>query len=164
MKKIVVLFISICSILMFGTAIVCAADTGSTAVTTEVPDYHTITVTAERSVKVIYNGKQVENSFLVERLSQPVIQFQIDDGYTIKSVLLNGEDITSGIHDGYYTFDPVYEDKSLNIIVESSEQPSESPSGAVLTGEDCRMLMLLFIVLFISGGIVLCTLKKRKIK
>ncbi len=164
MKKIVILFISICSILIFGTSFVYAEDTGSTAVTTEVPAYHTITVTEESSVKVIYNGKQVENSFLAERLSQPVIQIQTDNGYKIKSVLLNGEDITSKIHDGYYTFDPVYEDQSLNIIVESFEQSSDSSGGTVPTGEDCSMLIPLFIVLIISGGIVLCTLKKRKIK
>lgn len=177
MKKIVVLLISICSILVFDTSFVYAEDKGSTAVATEVPAYHTITVTAESSVKIIYNGEQVKDSFRVERLSQPVIQLQTDDGYKIKAVFLNGKDITSEIHDGYYTFEPVYEDKSLDITVEKIEQPSEpsdisvTPSkpsensgGSVLTGEDCSMLIPLFIVLLTSGGIVLCISKKRRIK
>ena len=177
MKKIAVLLISIFSILVFGTSLVYADDKGNTAVTTEVPAYHTITINAESSVKIIYNGEQVKDSFRVERLSQPVISIQPDDGYKIKAVFLNSKDITSEIHNGDYTFDPVYEDKSLNITVEKIEQssepsdisvspskPSESSGGSVLTGDDCSMLITLFIALLASGGIVLFTSKKRKIK
>ncbi len=151
------------------------SENAETLVTAEVPDYHKITVSVEGSGTVIYNGVQVDEYFSAERLSRPKIEIRVENGYAIKKVYLNNKDITSNIVDGFYTFEPVYEDKTLNIITEYIGQPSEQPNvseisaesssgGVVITGDSIIPLMMFLLMALISAVTILLVSKSGKRK
>ena len=88
----------------------------NTVISVTVPDSHKITVTAENA-KVFYEGVSGEE-FIVERLSEPRLLIRAESGKVIKSVMINGEDITEELHGGYLDLAPVYEDKVLTVTTE----------------------------------------------
>lgn len=98
---------------------------GEATIGTEVPDSHNITITVTGNADVTVNGKE-GSEFEVERLSEPVIKIKAKDGEKITKVLLNGEDITDKLVDGKLTLDPIYEDKALDIQVETEALPVDS--------------------------------------
>ena len=88
----------------------------NTVISVTVPDSHKITVTAD-SARVFYEGVSGD-SFTVERLSTPRLLFRAESGKVIKTVMLNGEDVTAELHGGYLDLAPVYEDKVLTVTTE----------------------------------------------
>jgi hypothetical protein len=98
---------------------------GEATIGTVVPDSHKITITVTGNADVTVNGKE-GSEFEVERLSEPVIKIKAKDGEKITKVLLNGEDITDKLVDGKLTLDPIYEDKALDIQVETEALPVDS--------------------------------------
>ena len=98
---------------------------GEATIGTEVPDSHKITITVTGNADVTVNSKE-GSEFEVERLSEPVIEIKAKDGEKITKVLLNGEDITDKLVDGKLTLDPIYEDKALDIQVETEALPVDS--------------------------------------
>lgn len=98
---------------------------GEATIGTVVPDSHNITITVTGNANVTVNGKE-GSEFDVERLSEPVIKITAKDGEKITKVLLNGEDITDKLVDGKLTLDPIYEDKALDIQVETEALPVDS--------------------------------------
>ena len=98
---------------------------GEATIGTVVPDSHNITITVTGNANVTVNGKE-GSEFDVERLSEPVIKITAKDGEKITKVLLNGEDITDKLIDGKLTLDPIYEDKALDIQVETELLPVDS--------------------------------------
>ena len=98
---------------------------GEATIGTEVPDSHNITITVTGNANVTVNGKE-GSEFEVERLSEPVIEIKAKDGEKITKVTLNGEDITDKLVDGKLTLDPIYEDKALDIQVETEALPVDS--------------------------------------
>ena len=92
------------------------AEETNTVISVTVPDSHKITVTAD-SARVFYEGVSGD-SFTVERLSTPRLLFRAESGKVIKTVMLNGEDVTAELHGGYLDLAPVYEDKVLTVTTE----------------------------------------------
>ena len=90
----------------------------TTVISVTVPDSHKITVTAE-SAKVFYEGLSGEE-FTVGRLERPRLLIRAESGKVIKSVMLNGEDVTDLLHGGYLDLAPVYEDKVLTVTTEDA--------------------------------------------
>ena len=88
----------------------------TTVISVTVPDTHKITVTAD-SATVFYEGGSGEE-FTVGRLSEPRLLIRAESGKVIKSVMLNGEDVTDLLHGGYLDLAPVYEDKVLTVTTE----------------------------------------------
>ena len=88
----------------------------NTVISVTVPDSHKITVTAENA-KVFYEGVSGEE-FTAERLSEPRLLIRAESGKVIKSVMLNGEDVTAFLHGGYLDLAPVYEDKVITVTTE----------------------------------------------
>ena len=88
----------------------------TTVISVTVPDSHKITVTAD-NVKVFYDGVSGEE-FTVGRLSQPRLLIRAESGKVIKSVMINGEDVTEELHGGYLDLAPVYEDKVITVTTE----------------------------------------------
>ncbi len=88
----------------------------TTVISVTVPDTHKITVSAENA-KVFYEGVSGD-SFTVERLSTPRLLIRAESGKVIKTVMLNGEDVTDLLHGGYLDLAPVYEDKVLTVTTE----------------------------------------------
>ena len=98
---------------------------GEATIGTEVPDSHEIIITVKGNVDLTLNGKS-GTEFEVERLSEPTLEIKAKDGEKITKVTLNGEDITDKLVDGKLTLDPIYEDKTFDIQVETEELPADS--------------------------------------
>ena len=88
----------------------------TTVISVTVPNSHKITVTAENA-KVFYEGVSGEE-FIVERLSEPRLLIRAESGKVIKSVMINGEDVTEELHGGYLDLEAVYEDKVIAVTTE----------------------------------------------
>ncbi|MGN0523935.1 MAG: carboxypeptidase-like regulatory domain-containing protein [Eubacterium sp.] len=131
MKKIASLLLCLC--LVFSLPTVAFAQTvessGDAVISASVPDTHKITVSAD-GADVLFNGA-TQYSFAVERLSQPTLIIRAESGKSVKQVLLNGVDITSQIKGGYYTLEPVYEDKTLTVITEDEAVVPQSKTYTV---------------------------------
>ena len=119
MKKITALllcFLTLCTCSVTAFAAEPEAEETNTVISVTVPDSHKITVTAENA-KVFYEGVSGEE-FIVERLSEPRLLIRAESGKVIKSVMINGEDVTEELHGGYLDLDAVYEDKEITVTAE----------------------------------------------
>lgn len=117
MRKITTLLLS----LLLLCSIPLAAFALDRVITTTVPDGHTITVTTD-GADVFCNG-QKDNQFTVDRLSEPTLLIRAVSGKAITQIDLNGEDITDQVKGGYYTLEPIYENKSLTIVTKDAPTP-----------------------------------------
>ena len=109
-------FLTLCTCSVTAFAAEPEAEETNTVISVTVPDSHKITVTAENA-KVFYDGVSGEE-FAVERLSTPRLLIRSESGKVIKSVMINGEDVTEEIHGGYLDLAPVYEDKEITVTTE----------------------------------------------
>ena len=119
MKKLTALllcFLLLCTCSVTAFAAEPEAEETNTVISVTVPDSHKITVTAENA-KVFYEGVSGD-SFTVERLSTPRLLIRAESGKVIKSVMINGEDVTEELHGGYLDLDAVYEDKEITVTTE----------------------------------------------
>lgn len=119
MKKITALllcFLLLCTCSVTAFAAEPEAEETNTVISVTVPDSHNITVTAD-SARVFYEGVSGD-SFTVERLSTPRLLIRAESGKVIKTVMLNGEDVTAELHGGYLDLAPVYEDKVITVTTE----------------------------------------------
>lgn len=119
MKKLTALllcFLTLCMCSVTAFAAEPEAEETNTVISVTVPDSHKITVTADNA-KVFYDGVSGEE-FTVGRLSQPRLLIRAESGKVIKSVMINGEDVTEELHGGYLDLDAVYEDKVLTVTTE----------------------------------------------
>jgi len=125
MKKLTVLllcFLLLCTCSVTAFAAEPEDKVTTTVISVTVPDTHKITVAAENA-KVFYEGISGD-SFAVERLSTPRLLIRAESGKVIKTVMLNGVDVTAELHGGYLDLTPVYEDK---VITVTTEDESVSP-------------------------------------
>ena len=125
MKKLTALllcFLLLCTCSVTAFAAEPEAEETNTVISVTVPDSHKITVTAD-SARVFYEGVSGD-SFTVERLSTPRLLIRAESGKVIKTVMLNGVDVTAELHGGYLDLTPVYEDK---VITVTTEDESVSP-------------------------------------
>ena len=119
MKKITALllcFLLLCTCSVTAFAAEPEAEETNTTISVTVPNSHKITVSAENA-KVFYEGVSGEE-FIVERLSELRLLIRAESGKVIKSVMINGEDVTEELHGGYLDLDAVYEDKALTVTTE----------------------------------------------
>ncbi|MGN1250384.1 MAG: hypothetical protein ACI4XW_09945 [Candidatus Spyradocola sp.] len=106
----------------------------SATISTTVPGTHTITV-IEDGADVFCDGSSAD-PFTVERLSQPKLLIRAQAGREIEKVTLNGVDITDQIKGGYYTLEPIYEDKEL--VVTTKEAPIDQGKTYTVQGKVLR--------------------------
>lgn len=114
MKRITV---ALCALVLMSLLLspVCAfAESDSTIIAVTVPSTHTITISSDNA-EVTYNGEVVTETE-VPRLSEFVLNIEVDDGYTVERVELNGEDVTACYSDGVLTLDGVNADGTLAVI------------------------------------------------
>ena len=124
-------FLTLCTCSVTAFAAEPEAEETNTVISVTVPDSHTITVTAD-SAKVFYEGVSGEE-FIVERLSEPRLLIRAESGKVIKSVMINGEDITEELHGGYLDLAPVYEDKVITVTTE--DEPVASKETYTVKGK-----------------------------
>ncbi len=120
------------AVLLLFPASAFAADTGSAAgtqstISTTVPDSHNIRVEKTHATVAFEDEETqdeegISDNFTVDRFSEPKIQIEAEKGWKIKSILLNDQDVTDKLEDGYLTLEPVYEDMTL--VVETEENTS----------------------------------------
>ncbi|MBS5480190.1 MAG: carboxypeptidase regulatory-like domain-containing protein [Clostridiales bacterium] len=120
MRKITSLLLML--LLLFGMSTTAYA--ADVSISTAVPDSHTLTVTADHA-QVFCQG-QAGGRFEIGRLSEPTLLIRPENGYRVSKVTLNGEDITASVIGGYYTLEPVYEDKTLTVEAEVSPAATNS--------------------------------------
>lgn len=126
MKKMMTLLLSfllLCSMSMTAFA-------EEATITATVPDRHTVTVTAD-GAEVFCNG-QSGSRFSVDRLSEPTLLIRAESGKEITQIRLNGEDITDQVKGGYYTLEPIYENKTLT--VETRDAPAAQGRAYTVQG------------------------------
>ena len=109
-------FLTLCTCSVTAFAAEPGDEITTTVISVTVPDSHKITVTAD-SAQVFYEGVSGEE-FTVGRLSQPRLLIRAESGKVIKSVMINGEDVTEELHGGYLDLAPVYEDKVITVTTE----------------------------------------------
>ena len=118
MKKITALLL--CFLLLCACSISVLAD--DVQVSTKVPSSHKLTASAD-GAKVFFEGLE-GTEFTVERLSEPRILIRAESGKVIKSISLDGKDVTAELDGGYLTLAPIYEDKTLTITTENEPEPT----------------------------------------
>lgn len=85
------------------------------------PTNYTLTIKSTGNGLAIYNGTSVRNQtslFTVTEGSDITISFIPDNGYRIKSVKLDGQEVTSSISNSQYTFIKIGSDKRLEVEFE----------------------------------------------
>ena len=118
MKKITALLL--CFVLLCICSVSVLAD--DVQVSTKVPSTHTLTASAD-GAKVFFEGLE-GTTFTIERLSEPRILIRAESGKVIRSILLDGKDVTNELDGGYLTLDPIYEDKALTVTTENEPEPT----------------------------------------
>lgn len=125
MKKLTALllcFLLLCTCFVTASAAQMGDAPVSAVISATVPDTHQISVSTEHA-KVFYEGVSGE-VFTVGRLSTPRLLIRAESGWGIKSVKMNGLDVTKDLHGGYLTLEPVYEDKSITVTTEAESASS----------------------------------------
>ena len=107
--------------MFFMTMPVLAADTGSTTV----PDSHNIRIEKSHA-DVMIEGEENQaegniDNFVVDRFAKPKIRITPEKGWKITRIL-NGEDVTEQLKNGYLTLEAVCEDMTL--VIETAEDTS----------------------------------------
>ena len=113
---------------------------GDTVLTTNVPYDHTISLDVGSGGSV--NGLRGKTEIGADRHSKLVFEIKPDSGYKIKSVIYNGEDVTSKVSGGKFIIESIESDGSLKVIFQSSKSPQ--------TGDGSN-LALWSAMLFLSG-------------
>ncbi len=88
----------------------------SSVISTTVPESHKITVSSD-DARVFFEDVSGDE-LTVDRLSRPRLLIRADEGKVIKTVLLNGEDVTDLLRDGYLELPLMYEDATITVITE----------------------------------------------
>ena len=115
----------------FTTMSVLAADAGGSSnsqstISTTVPDSHNIRIEKSHA-DVMIEGEEDQaegnkDNFVVDRFAEPKIRITPEEGWKVSKILLNGEDVTAQLKDGYLTLEAVCED--LTLVIETAEDTS----------------------------------------
>ncbi|NLA76759.1 MAG: hypothetical protein GX851_02825, partial [Clostridiales bacterium] len=111
-------FVLLCSLCVPAFALGTAEASGKVTISAEVPSSHKVTVQTDGGAAVIY-GEHTVNEFDAPRFGTPTITIRAQNGKQIKSVLLNGTEISDKLQGGKYTFSPICEEQALVVITEN---------------------------------------------
>ena len=128
-----------------------------TTLTVNVPSAHTLHIELIGNGRVIVDGVPYEETVNIQinRHSTPDISAIPDSGWRIKSVFLDGQDITEQIQSDTFTFSEMCDDLKLIVVFET--QSSTPQTG------DKSNIEFLYLVMFLSViGMLLCVIEHRK--
>jgi len=83
---------------------------------------NTLKISSTGNGTVSYKGTIIRNnfqSFDVERMGSATIEFTPDNGYRIKSVTVNGTDVTSKVYNDQYTSNLITSDLTVEVVFEA---------------------------------------------
>ena len=86
------------------------------------PTTYSLSITAKGNGTVTYDGQTLRDgttAFTVVEGSYATIQMAADDGYRLKSVVLNGRDVTASVSNGRYTTGKIMSNTSLTVEFEA---------------------------------------------
>ena len=127
-----------------------------TTLTTSVPANHTIQLEIKGKGTVIIDGRQYLKSqtISIQRHKEAVIKIQAAQGYYIRSVTYNQENITHLFNNGNWTMPKVESDITLSVIFVKD-------SGNPPTGDTFNPWMMVLLSVSIMG-LVICVWNIRK--
>ena len=128
-----------------------------TTLTTTVPSVHTLRIALNGNGQIVVDGVPYKQtaSLQIKRHSTPEISVIPDSGWKLKSVMLDGQDITEEFQDGAFAFSETREDLKLTVVFEA--QSSTPQTGDQSNIEILYLLMVLSVI-----GIILCVMVRRK--
>ena len=106
----------------------------SLEVTFEAIPIYSLNITATGNGSVMYEGNTIKgktSSFTIIEGSYVTVQLSADDGYRLKSISLNGQDVTADVVNNQYTTDKIIADVTL--IVEFEIIPNITDAGIAYT-------------------------------
>ena len=83
---------------------------------------HTLSITASGNGSVTYNSTAVRGktqTFSINEGTSAVVKFTPDTGYKLKSVKLNGTDVTASVSNSQYTISNISSDTTLEVVFET---------------------------------------------
>lgn len=128
-----------------------------TTLTTTVPAVHTLHIALNGNGQIVVDGVPYEQTadIQIKRHSTPEISVIPDSGWKLKSVSLDGQDVTTEFQSGAFTFSEMREDLELTVVFEAQ---SSTPQ----TGDQSN-IEILYLLIFLSViGMLLCVLARRK--
>lgn len=128
-----------------------------TTLTTTVPAVHTLHIALNGNGQIVVDGVPYEQTadIQIKRHSTPEISVMPDSGWKLKSVSLDGQDVTTEFQSGAFKFSEMREDLELTVVFEAQ---SSTPQ----TGDQSN-IEILYLLMFLSViGMLLCVLARRK--
>lgn len=138
----------------------------SSVITLEIPDEHMVSFEGEHAV-VTYETDTNDSegsAFNVKRFSEPTFDLQIEDGWKLKRLLVDGIDRTNLVKNGKFTLPQICED--MDVVIETEAIREESSGDQSKTGDETPIMLYVSLVLLagaaIGGTILVKGRKKNK--
>lgn len=133
-----------------------------TTLTANVPSVHTLHIELTGNGRIVVDGVPYEQTadIQIKRHSTPIISVTPDNGWKLKSVLLDGQYITAEFQGGAFVFSEMRNDVKLTVVFEA--QSSTPQTGDNSSIERLRLLMLLSVIGMILCVVVHCKTKTNK--
>lgn len=177
-KKLLAGFSVLCmAAVLFLPLSVSASESGTTTLTTKVPDTHNVELVIEGkgTVKVDKQEYKTSQTIKIPRLTQLTYEFVADEDWQLKSVSYGKENSVKEVALTGTSFTPeeVYEDGyTLHVVFTKKDKTDaggtdKGDNGTnkgdnVQTGDQTNVV--LWGVLLIGSAVAVCSLKKKKIK
>ncbi len=146
MKTIIACFAALCllacPIVVGATEVTEVSRGGDAVISTTVPETHTLRVQAEQATVLVDGASGTE--FSVERLSALRVHIQVQSGYRIRSVYLNGTGVTEKLLGEYLTLDAMCEDATL--VVTTEPDTALPPTGVYGTAWAAAAVMCISVL------------------
>ena len=128
-----------------------------TTLTANVPSVHTLHIELTGNGRIVVDGVPYEKtvSLQIKRHSVPEISVIPDNEWKLKSVFLDGQDITSEFQGGVFDLSEMRDDLKLTVVFEAQ-------SGTPQTGDQTNIEMLSLVMLLSVIGLILCVIVHRK--
>ena len=125
--------------------------------TANVPSVHNLHIELTGNGAIVVDGVPYENTvnLQIKRHSTPAISATPDNGWKIKTILLDGIEITQKVQSGTFAFSEMCHDAELIVVFEA--QSNTPQTGDTTNIEILFLLMLLSII-----GIILCVMTYRR--
>ena len=129
-----------------------------TTLTANVPSVHTLHIELTGNGRIVVDGVPYEKtvSLQIKRHSVPEISVIPDNEWKLKSVFLDGQDITSEFQGGVFDFSEMRDDLKLTVVFEAQ---SSTPQ----TGDNSHLqLWWLLLILSATCIVALETYRRKK--
>ena len=128
-----------------------------TTLTTTVPAVHTLHIALNGNGQIVVDGVPYEQTADIQIKRHSTLEISVipDSGWKLKSVSLDGQDVTAEFQSGAFTFSEMREDLELTVVFEAQ---SSTPQ----TGDQSN-IEILYLLMFLSViGMLLCVIARRK--